>query len=72
MDGDLELPPLSPDGELIVGGRSPTFGVTFPKYLLPIEVTSSDDYSEDDNVEDPDWDAKYADFVCDSNGGNSD
>ena len=72
VGGDLELPPLSPDVERAVETHSPQIGMTFPDYLLPIEGSNSDKIDEDDDMGDPDWDAKYADFAYDSDGANFD
>jgi len=54
------------------GPASPTIGVTFLDYLLPLGRSSSDEEPKDDDVDDPNWDAEYADFYGDSDEGNSD
>lgn len=53
MGGDLNFLPLSPYVELVVGAQSLTFGVMFPKYLLPIDGSSTGNYNEDEKLEDP-------------------
>jgi len=72
VGGDLELPPLSLPVEDEQGTHSPRIGVTFPDYLLPIPGSDSTDSDEEDDMADPEWVAKYADFACDSDGENSD
>lgn len=52
--GDLELPPFTPDVAPLVPLYSPTVGVTYPIYFLPILVSSSDDSKEEGDAEDPD------------------
>ena len=73
--GDVELPPLSLGMDTVGPSQSPHIGVTFPNYLLPM-IYSADEEDGDSDLgsdgDDPEWEARYADFAGQSDSGNFD